>query len=486
VILFGSFYVVDVIGEVTEQGTRGLLRPALALHLALVLVLCAAWALVRWGERSMAVLGFVETAVTFAICATAVGLLVASPAPAVKAGPAFAVALTIVARSAIVPSRGLRTLFVGLVASLMVTAGYALSAPGTEPEPAFAFLWTFAFTVSSAVVSRVIYGLQQQVLEAQQLGQYVLEGKLGEGGMGIVYRAHHAMLRRDTAVKLLHPERTGTESLARFEREVRLTARLSHPNTITIFDYGRTPEGTFYYAMELLDGAGLDDVLAVAGPLPAERVVHVLGCVAGALAEAHDIGLIHRDIKPANIILCRQGGVFDVPKVVDFGLVKELDAAKDGLETKENAILGTPLYMSPEAIKTPGAVDGRSDLYALGAVGYYLLTGKHVFEGSTVVEVCSKHLGEDPVPPSVRLGVPVPAGVERVVLDCLAKDPVLRPQTASELQQRLRDTALPLWDAQSAQQWWSTHGNAVRSRHTAGEPVTGSARTLAIDYDARS
>jgi serine/threonine-protein kinase len=295
------------------------------------------------------------------------------------------------------------------------------------------------------------------------------------------------MLRRDTAVKLLLPERTGIESLARFEREVRQTARLSHPNTVTIFDYGRTPDGTFYYAMELLDGADLDDIVAVGGPLPAERVVHVLSAVAGALAEAHDIGLIHRDIKPANIVLCRQGGVPDVPKVVDFGLVKQLDASGEAAHrTNANSILGTPHYMSPESIQTPDAIDGRSDLYALGAVGYYLLTGEHVFAGETVVEVCLKHLDVVPIPPSERLGAPVAPLLERVVLDCLAKDAAQRPQTALELLERLRDTGTPTWDARLARAWWADHATELEARRGIRPPISGSARTLAIDPARRS
>src|SRR4029450_12284675 len=217
--------------------------------------------------------------------------------------------------------------------------------------------------------------------------------------MGVVYRARHALLRRPTAVKLLPPDKAGEQSIARFEREVQLTAALSHPNTVTIFDFGRTPEGLFYYAMELLDGAPLDVVVDLDGAQPPERVLHVLDGAAGALGEAHEIGLIHRDVKPANIILCKQGGVFDVPKVLDFGLVKDLTAGEASL-TGSATLAGTPLYMAPEAITAQRAMDARSDLYSLGAVGYFLATGTHVFPGRNAVEVLGHHLHTMPERPS--------------------------------------------------------------------------------------
>jgi serine/threonine-protein kinase len=485
-VLLGSFYVLDVTMACLERGTQAAGDPGLLIHLGLVVFFLVGWLLTRTGERSSNLLSAIDIGATLGICLAAASMLATFDAQAVEAGPAFAVAFAIVARAAIIPSSGKRTLGIGLAAAVITTYGYWNRGPKGQPGADFVFLWTLAFGVASAAVSRVIYGLQEQVQKARELGQYVLEDKLGEGGMGVVYRAHHAMLRRDTAIKLLLPERTGVESLARFEREVRLTARLTHPNTVTIFDYGRTPDGTFYYAMELLDGADLDDIVAIGGPLPAGRVVHVLACVAGALAEAHDVGLIHRDIKPANIILCRQGGVFDVPKVVDFGLVKELAGGGDALQTKTNSILGTPLYMSPESIKTPDEIDGRSDLYALGAVGYYLLTGEHVFPGETVVEVCMKHLESPPIPPSERLGSAVAAPVERLVLACLAKNASDRPQTALELLAQLRHADMPRWDDQNAKEWWSTHAQALRSRRATSEPVHGSDRTLAVDPARRS
>jgi serine/threonine-protein kinase len=273
--------------------------------------------------------------------------------------------------------------------------------------------------------------------------------------MGSVYRARHAMLRRPTAIKLVPPEKASASALARFEREVQLTASLSHPNTVSVFDYGHTPDGIFYYAMEYLEGTNLDALVRADGPQPPARVVHVLRQVASALVEAHGIGLIHRDIKPENVILCERGGIPDVAKVVDFGLVRDLEPASGARLTQANVIHGTPLYLSPEAIRAPDAVDARSDLYGLGAVGYYLLTGTHVFGGATTVEVCSHHLHSQPVPPSERLGRPVPAGLERLILACLEKEPARRPATAAELRDALGDLDdVGSWGERDAREWW--------------------------------
>jgi serine/threonine-protein kinase len=270
-----------------------------------------------------------------------------------------------------------------------------------------------------------------------QLGPYTLEEKIGEGGMGEVYRARHALLRRPTAIKVLardvsEPERT------RFEAEVQLTAELRHPNTISVYDYGRAPDGTPYYAMELLDGVTLQQLVERDGPQSPQRVIHILLQMCAALADAHRASLIHRDVKPDNVFLCRQGGLNDVVKLLDFGLVKRIGGATEAGITKADTIVGTPLYMSPESILAPETVDARSDLYALGAVGYFLLTGTPVFQGKGVVEVCGHHLHTPPERPSARSGRAMPAALERVLMDCLAKDPARRPQSAEELARRLR------------------------------------------------
>jgi serine/threonine-protein kinase len=289
------------------------------------------------------------------------------------------------------------------------------------------------------------------------------------------------MLRRPTAIKLLLPDRAGKDALTRFEREVRRTAMLTHPNTVTVFDYGRTTDGVFYYAMELLEGASLDEIVEVDGPQPAERVIHLLEQAAGSLAEAHGAGLIHRDVKPANILVVDRGGISDLVKVVDFGLVKDDDfRARDGTTSEAaltiaDAITGTPLYIAPETMTAPETVDGRTDLYALGAVGYWLLTGTHVFDGKSILEVCAHHLHSVPDPPSARLKAPVPADLEAVLLDCLAKRPEDRPATAQVLRERLGACAASgRWTNARAAEWWAAHRHELRSSGT-GPKATSSA-----------
>jgi eukaryotic-like serine/threonine-protein kinase len=311
----------------------------------------------------------------------------------------------------------------------------------------------FAFSVAMA---RAQKAAQSAVLAAKELGQYQLEEKLGEGGMGVVYRGRHRMLRRPTAIKLLHPDKTTHEAIQRFEREVQLTCQLNHPNTIAIYDYGHTPEGIFYYAMEFLDGINLDTLITVHGPQPEGRVIHILRQVCGSLAEAHEIGLVHRDIKPANIILCCRGGENDVAKVLDFGLVKAVDSKKESTLTSAGTVLGTPLYMSPESIEAGDEVDSKSDLYAVAAVGYSLLTGKPPFEGKSVVEICMHHARTPPTPPSERLGKPVSADLEAALLKGLAKKPAERFGTAREFADALGAcAAASQWSNRQAGAWWA-------------------------------
>ena len=465
------------------------------LHAATLVVSLAAWQVCRRGPA-------LPTRLLEVIDAAAVALvLLGFAAQALLVPPAFAGEVTrslvliltqmVIVRAVLVPSTAARTAGVSLLAALP-TAGVILwlpPPPATDPAVAWnerfwSLMWTACAVVVSALVSYVIYGLREEIEKARHLGQYTLEEKLGEGGMGSVYRARHAMLRRPTAIKLLLPEKSSEAVLARFEREVQLTASLSHPNTVSVFDYGRTPDGIFYYAMEYLEGTDLDALVREDGPQAPARVAHVLRQVASALVEAHGIGLIHRDIKPENIILCERGGIPDVAKVVDFGLVRDLESASGARLTQANVVQGTPLYLSPEAIRAPNAVDARSDLYGLGAVGYYLVTGTHVFGGATTVEVCSHHLHSLPQPPSERLQRSVPAGLERLILACLEKDPARRPASAATLRDALGDLAdVGQWSEREAREWWERwrQRRGERARDVTARPM----RTLAVALGQR-
>jgi serine/threonine-protein kinase len=315
-------------------------------------------------------------------------------------------------------------------------------------------LW---ISVASAVVVFTAYRVEElrdQAMAARQLGQYVLKGRLGAGGMGEVYLAEHTLLRRPCALKLVRPYGADHETqVARFEREVQATAALTHPNTVEIYDYGRTEDGTFYYVMEYLPGLTLAELVRRHGPLPPARAIHLLRQVCGALREAHSVGLIHRDIKPANIIVCIRGGVCDVIKLLDFGLVRgPLAEAGKGKLTLEGTVAGTPEYMSPEQAEGR-SVDARSDIYSLGAVAYYLLTGRPPFQKQTIMQQLLAHIHELPAPPKEAA-----PDLQRVVLCCLEKSPESRYRDITALERALRDckTEGP-WAEEQAIEWWRNH-----------------------------
>jgi hypothetical protein len=322
---------------------------------------------------------------------------------------------------------------------------------------ALLFAAAIALFVFAALVARLGQRAQAAALVARRLGRYTLDAKIGEGGMGVVYRAHHAMLRRPTAVKLLRPEKTNEKSIARFEREVQLTSQLTHPNTITVYDYGRTSEGIFYYAMEYLDGIDLQALVDRHGPQPEGRVRHILAQVCGSLGEAHGIGLIHRDIKPSNIILTRRGGLHDFTKLVDFGLAKAVDSGRGAALTASDSLVGTPLYMAPEAIRVPEEADARSDLYAVGAVGYFLLVGRPVFEGRSVAEILLQQVSATPERPSSIRGNAVSPELESLLLRCLSKEPADRPESAVAMAEALSRISADSWSPSAAEAWWQAH-----------------------------
>jgi eukaryotic-like serine/threonine-protein kinase len=374
--------------------------------------------------------------------------------------------LTCLGRAILVPTTVFRTVWTSGLALTPVPVVAAFVEPGASyvgpPLPIAVAVWCAVAMTICIAASKVVYGLQEKVREAQQLGQYTLEEKIGEGGMGQVFRARHALLRRPTAIKLLSKADASSAQLRRFEQEVQLTSKLAHPNTIVIYDYGHTPAGTFYYAMEYLDGMDLAALVRRDGPQPPERVIHLLSQVCAALAEAHGAGLIHRDIKPENIVVGVRGAVPDFVKVLDFGLVKEVSEGNGAGLTAENTITGTPHYMAPEAI-LGRKVDARSDLYAVGCVGYALLTARPVFDGDSLMQICAAHVHSEPERPSL-VRAEVPGDLEQVLLACLSKDPQVRPSSAEQLADMLASCEhASLWTRERAREWWAAPPTTERA-----------------------
>jgi hypothetical protein len=447
------------------------LHPAKIAHVIVITIAFGVWWLVRRPSCPDLVIIAGDAAMPLVLTlsvAIAVPYIPTGMEVAMSFVPLLINVLGLVFRAAFVPSPPLRTAGIGVISSLpTIWSQYQLASQALLlPEPMTPTLlaiggatWSLPLVLGTALISKEIYGLRTEVVKARRLGQYTIERLIGEGGMGAVYEARHARLRRPTALKLILPDRTGTESLARFEREVQLTSQLTHPNTVTIYDYGRTPDGVFYYTMEYIDGLSLEQLVNQHGPQPEGRIVHILTQAAGALAEAHAFGLIHRDVKPANILLCERTGSGDVIKLLDFGLVKDVRPDADPALTQTNTIAGTPLYLAPEALTDPSSIDHRADLYALGAVGYCLLTGTPPFQGRSIVEVCGHHLHTPPEAPSERLGKAVHPGLEALLLACLAKKADDRPASALALQTELGACASELvWTIEDAKRCWQESG----------------------------
>ncbi|HEY3500672.1 MAG TPA: serine/threonine-protein kinase, partial [Polyangiaceae bacterium] len=433
-------------------------------HYAAIAINGALYAVARSGNRETGTLRALEVVATLSqgvLSATLLAQLPLATRPEFLA--LFTATLFLILRAGLVPGSVRLALAVGAgsIAPSIVVARllYSPAAPGSnaalslENATFFSLEWGVLSLAATTTIHSVIYGLEERV---QELGQYTLLHKIGEGGMGIVYRARHALLRRPTAVKLLPVERTSPEGVARFEREVQLTAELTHPNIVSVYDFGKSPDGAFYYAMEYLDGVDLQRLVEAHGPQSEGRVVHLVRQAADALAEAHRVGLVHRDIKPANLFLSNPSRRSDHVTVLDFGLATHFKG--DPARTGATEIRGTPLYMAPESIRDATSSDERSDLYALGAVAYFLLTGTPPFAGKTVVEVCAAHLHAEPESPSARLGTALAPGLEALVLACLAKQPDERPRTATDLLERLDALEVQRWSLEDARSWWSRHG----------------------------
>ncbi len=358
--------------------------------------------------------------------------------------------------------------------------GVALQMEAAEAYAPLRYLNIAFSVVFGALVAAVIAALasmfsvmrlRSQIGAYRRLGPYALQRQIGEGGVATVYLARHDLLKRPTAVKLLKPARATDEMIARFEREVQLASSFSHPNTVEIFDYGRTRDGLFYYAMEYLDGLTVADVVARNGCVAVARTIHILRQVCAGLSEAHGKGLVHRDIKPENIMVCRYGGEFDFVKILDFGLVKNMAQVHSRDLTRSQRILGTPLYMAPERLRDPADVDARADIYALGAVAWLMLTGRRMFDAAEDFALTSKILNEEPARVAAAAPQPVPPALDLLVTACLEKDRAQRPQSVVGLIEALDELAAEhRWTQREAREWWERHG--VSQPAAAAEPAS--------------
>jgi eukaryotic-like serine/threonine-protein kinase len=386
------------------------------------------------------------------------------------------VAVWIVLFTVVVPTAPRRALLASVITGATVPATIGLSMLyGGTPRIDEAFLfWGFVFPyvglapAAAFVGSRVVYQLGREVRRAREMGGYVLEQLLGSGGMGEVWRARHRLLVRPAAVKLIRPEvlaqRDGESQrviLQRFQREAQATARMRCPHTIDLYDFGVSDDGVFYYVMELLDGLDLEHLVTRFGPLPPERTLYLLRQTCHALSEAHENGLIHRDVKPSNIYVCRYGREYDWVKVLDFGLVKQVGGNRDADPqlTMEAAVGGTPAYMAPEQVLGERNIDRRADIYQVGCVAYFALTGQTVFPGRTPMEMMLKHVNDEPIAPSVRINSPTLEPLDSFVLKCLAKSPAERPQSADEMVNLMAtcEYGFATWSTVTAHEWWHTH-----------------------------
>jgi eukaryotic-like serine/threonine-protein kinase len=507
-LAFGFFAVINGL-LIVGGGLR--IVPALVtqtniMHFLAASVMGALWGIARLRPWSLRTLGILDCG-SLLLAGVGLALMAAQPDEKQLMAGLFALTVTMMARAVLIPSTATRTFWLSWIAAApLLVVSFVFHQPALIPgfAPGFlkllisvnALLWLTIAVTLSTVTSSTIYGLRQQVKEASEIGQYTLEEKIGSGGMGEVWRARHRMLIRPAAVKLVSarelgstPNRDPEVRLRRFEREARATAGLKSPHTVQLYDFGVTDDGTFYYVMELLDGMDLDTLVERFGPIPAERAIHHLLQVCASLDDAHQNGLVHRDIKPANIVVSHVGTDWDFVKVLDFGLVK-LESARLSGETPrltaDNNLSGTPGFIAPEVV-LGAPTDHRVDIYALGCVGYWLLTGKLVFEGPGIVKVMSDHIHTPPAPPSSRSEMPIPPELDSLILECLEKDPAQRPASASALQSRLQ--AIPLatpWTRERAERWWTQHAPGTSSRRPVADLVLSQeARPLRVIRQAR-
>jgi len=486
------FLAGPALALISEEGRRLLfsrtifwLPPTLSIAGALLVARLASWNGISTRVKLYAGLAF-EVLGSYGIAASEYHDIVAPIMHRMGAGDFGVswVAVWVMLFTVVVPAQPRLALLTAALSLSSIPVMYALGGNIPLHPVEFFFILIFPYLVvliMAYVGSRVVYGLGAAVTQAREMGSYRLVERLGKGGMGEVWRARHRLLARPAAIKLIRPEVLGAKDpatremlLRRFEREAQATALMRSSHTMELYDFGMTDDGTFYYVMELLDGFDLDELVERFGPLPAERAVHLLRQICASLAEAHEAGLIHRDVKPANLYACRYGREVDFIKVLDFGLVKQGRAPEENADQLTAADMspgGTPAFMSPEQALGDGEVDGRSDIYALGCVAYWLLTGSLVFKGTTPMETIVLHVNREPELPSRRTTRAIPADLEEIVLACLAKDPADRPQTADELAMRLGSVRVgEEWTPLRAKEWWDENRPATPAG--AAEPVT--------------
>jgi serine/threonine-protein kinase len=407
--------------------------------------------------------------------------------PAVLGGRLSWLCVLILIQPLIVPAPPKKTLIASLLAATMDPVGiFVAHLRGVEIPSLALLVWAYTPNYVCAFLavlpSKIIIRMGRQVSRAREMGSYRLADRIGEGGMGEVWRAQHRLLARPAAIKLIRPRRDDEDSanaIARFRREAQAAASLRSPHSIQLYDFGVTRDGRFYIVMELLDGLDLETLVRRFGPQPPARVVHMLLQACASLSEAHASGLVHRDIKPANLHLCRLGLELDFIKVLDFGLAKrDQGANQQTLLTAPQATTGTPAYMPPE-MASGEPIDARVDLYSLGCVGYFLLTGKLVFEADNALRMMLQHMQAQPVAPSVRSGLPIPAALDEIILGCLAKQPADRPASAGELAAALaRVNAGEAWTTDDAREWWENNLAEGKPAPSASEPTI----TLDVAY----
>jgi serine/threonine-protein kinase len=467
ITLFTAAHLLQPEARVVQQ--HPLVR---LLALSMVLASVAFFALQRVGwvsKQAIVHLGSVfQVFVAFCIAVGESALLDGPVTPVIGVSK---LGLWLILCGILIPNTPLANLLAGIFSVVAWPAGYwiSMSVFGNEfigwnrvfswiAPLALCALWT-------NLINRRVYTMQLRSQKAEDLGSYQLEYPIGQGGMGEVWRAKHRLLARDAAVKLIRPEVLAGRSMRnesvirkRFEREARATAALRSPHTVALFDFGMTRDGKFYYVMELLTGIDIQTLVARFGPMHPGRVKNVLIQVCESLEEAHRLGMVHRDVKPRNIFLSKLGRQHDFAKVLDFGLVKTRFADEESLTTLDGTATGTPAYMAPEIAMGRKEIDGRADIYALGCVAYFMLTGEMVFDEVSATAIALAHVQKTPLPPSQRTELPVPEGLERLIMQCLDKDPERRPHSAQDLARKLEALEdVPRFCRDKAAEWWDTN-----------------------------